>query len=181
MNNSGVQEIYYSEMKHTPIGPLTLFATGAGLCQVEFGAAAASCSRLGRWFADHFGGAALRESELQLDEFRRQLEAYFAGELVEFSLPLDMRGTDFQLRVWEALLDIPYGDTVSYKDIAVRIGNPKAVRAVGGANNRNPVPVIVPCHRVIGAGGQMVGYGGGLGIKETLLQLEAVRGGALLF
>lgn len=181
MSGAEVQQVYYSVMNTTPIGPLTLFATESGLCQLEFGGAAASCARLERWFAGNFGNVALRESDLELDGARRQLQDYFAGGLREFSLPLDMRGTDFQLRVWEALMDIPYGDTVSYKDIAVSIGSPKAVRAVGGANNRNPVPVIVPCHRVIGAGGQMVGYGGGLGIKETLLQLEAVRGGALLF
>ncbi len=181
MSSSEVQQVYYSEMNMTPIGPLTLFATEGGLCQLEFGGAAASCARLERWFAGQFGHVELRESDLQLDGVRRQLEGYFAGGLREFRLPLDMRGTDFQLKVWAALQDIPYGSTVSYKDIAVRIGNPQAVRAVGGANNRNPVPLIVPCHRVIGAGGLMVGYGGGLDIKETLLRHEAIQDGHLLF
>jgi methylated-DNA-[protein]-cysteine S-methyltransferase/epoxyqueuosine reductase len=117
------------------------------------------------------------EDAQRLSGAHRQLTAYFAGQLQSFDLPLDMRGTVFQRQVWEALLSVPYGESASYKEIAVRIGNPQAVRAVGGANNRNPVPVIVPCHRIIGAGGALVGYAGGLGIKGTLLQLEANQAG----
>lgn len=101
-----------------------------------------------------------------------QLEAYFAGQLHEFSLPLAPQGTEFMQSVWKALLAIPYGETVSYKDIAVAIDNPKAVRAVGMANNKNPIPIFIPCHRVIGSDGKLVGYGGGLSIKEFLLDLE---------
>jgi methylated-DNA-[protein]-cysteine S-methyltransferase len=101
-----------------------------------------------------------------------QLEAYFAGRLYEFSLPLAPQGTEFMQSVWKALLAIPYGKTVSYKDIAVAIDNPRAVRAVGMANNKNPIPIFIPCHRVIGSNGKLVGYGGGLSIKEFLLNLE---------
>jgi len=113
------------------------------------------------------------ETELIKEAFQ-QLENYFSGELKEFSLPLVTCGTDFMLKTWQALRDIPYGETASYKDIAIKIGNSKAVRAVGMANNRNPIPIFIPCHRVIGANGKMVGYGGGLEIKEKLLILEAL-------
>jgi len=102
-----------------------------------------------------------------------QLRRYFAGELREFDMPLDMQGTAFQKRVWDALLKIPYGETRSYGHVANTIGAPKAVRAVGAANGRNPVPIIVPCHRVIGAGGSLTGYGGGLPLKRFLLDLES--------
>ena len=106
-------------------------------------------------------------------EARRQLGAYFAGELTAFDLPLAPRGTPFQKRVWEALRSIPYGRTASYRDIAVLVGNPAAVRAVGAANGRNPISIIVPCHRVIGADGSLTGYGGGMERKRWLLDLEA--------
>ena len=102
----------------------------------------------------------------------KQLKEYFAGKRKDFDLTLKMNGTEFQKSVWNALLTIPYGETKSYKDIAVQIGNEKACRAVGMANNRNPIAIIVPCHRVIGHNGTLVGYGGGLDIKQTLLDLE---------
>ena len=105
-------------------------------------------------------------------EAARQLRAYFAGELREFRLPLDLRGTEFQLRVWRQLLTIPYGETRSYGEIACAIGAPRAVRAVGAANGANPIAIVVPCHRVIGSGGKLVGYGGGLPLKKRLLDLE---------
>jgi methylated-DNA-[protein]-cysteine S-methyltransferase len=105
-------------------------------------------------------------------EAARQLRAYFAGELREFDLPLDLHGTDFQRRVWRELQRIPYGETRSYSQIAAAIGAPQAVRAVGAANGANPIPIVVPCHRVIGAGGKLVGYGGGLPLKQRLLALE---------
>jgi methylated-DNA-[protein]-cysteine S-methyltransferase len=105
-------------------------------------------------------------------EAERQLRAYFAGRLREFDLPLDLQGTDFQLRVWRELERIPYGVTRSYSQIAAAIGAPQSVRAVGAANGANPIPIVVPCHRVIGAGGKLVGYGGGLPLKKRLLELE---------
>ena len=103
---------------------------------------------------------------------KRQLEQYFAGQRQQFDLPLDFQGTDFQQQVWHALLTIPYGETRSYKDIALQIGNQKAVRAVGAANGRNPISIIAPCHRVIGSGGALVGFAGGLDKKQILLSLE---------
>ncbi len=105
-----------------------------------------------------------------------QVDAYFRRELSAFSLPLDPAGTEFQRRVWFALADIAYGTTESYGELAVRVGNPKACRAVGMANGRNPIPLVLPCHRVIGANGSLTGYGGGLALKQRLLDHErAVR------
>ncbi|MBU8922453.1 MAG: methylated-DNA--[protein]-cysteine S-methyltransferase [Bacteroidales bacterium] len=103
-----------------------------------------------------------------------QLEAYFRGELREFDVPLLLEGTEFQKRAWKVLQKIPYGETISYGEQAIRMGSPKAVRAVGGANHRNPVAIIVPCHRVIGKSGDLTGFGGGLDIKARLLELEKV-------
>ena len=105
-------------------------------------------------------------------ETARQLHAYFAARLRRFDVTLDMRGTAFQQRVWSALEGIPYGETRSYRQIAEAIGSPQAVRAVGAANGANPIPIVVPCHRVIGANGKLVGYGGGLPLKKRLLSLE---------
>lgn len=104
---------------------------------------------------------------------RQQLGQYFAGERREFDLPLHLTGTEFQIQVLEELQRIPYGETTSYGDVAKRIGRPKAVRAVGAANGRNPLPIIIPCHRVIGSSGDLTGFGGGLDTKEALLRLEA--------
>lgn len=101
-----------------------------------------------------------------------QLAEYFDGKRHEFDLPLDPRGTPFQKTVWSALLTIPYGETRSYKDIACTVGNPKACRAVGMANNKNPISILIPCHRVVGTGGALTGYGGGLDAKRMLLELE---------
>jgi methylated-DNA-[protein]-cysteine S-methyltransferase len=112
-----------------------------------------------------------------LKEAVRQLREYFGGKRRRFELPLAPEGTPFMRRVWDALLTIPYGETRSYKEIAALVGNEKACRAVGLANNKNPIPVIIPCHRVIGANGGLVGYGGGLGIKTLLLELEKKNGG----
>ena len=107
-----------------------------------------------------------------IKEAHRQITEYLKGERKVFDLPIRLRGTDFQQQVWTALLDIPYGETRSYKQIAEAIGNPKGMRAVGMANNRNPLLIVVPCHRVIGANGSMVGYGEGVEMKEFLLRLE---------
>ena len=113
------------------------------------------------------------QNETPFAEATRQLTEYFAGERHEFDLPLRLNGTEFQLLVLDELRRIPYGETTSYGDIAERIGRPKAVRAVGAANGRNPIPIVVPCHRVIGSGGALTGFGGGLDTKKALLQLEA--------
>lgn len=111
------------------------------------------------------------ETELQ-KKVRRELTEYFAGERKEFDLPLKLAGTKFQMAVWEALKKIPYGETRSYHDIACAVGNPKACRAVGGANHCNPIMILVPCHRVIGKNGSLTGFGGGLDVKRALLELE---------
>lgn len=120
--------------------------------------------------------ASAREGESPLlTEAFRQLDAYLDGKLTTFSLPLAPTGTAFQMRVWKVLETIPYGEAWSYKDVATRAGNPKATRAVGMANNRNPIAIIIPCHRVIGADGTLVGYGGGLDRKIKLLALEGYQ------
>lgn len=119
---------------------------------------------------------AARNATPLLHEAFDQLNRYLEGSLREFFLPLRPKGTPFMRRVWQALCDVPYGATASYKDIAVAIGSPKACRAVGMANNKNPIPIFIPCHRIIGAGGKLVGYGGGLAMKRRLLALEARQG-----
>lgn len=117
----------------------------------------------------------IQEAETPLiKEAAQQLRSYFAGELKDFSLPLAPVGTKFQKKVWKALCEIPYGKTASYKEIAVKVGSPQAARAVGLANNRNPIPIVIPCHRVIGADGSLTGYAGGLALKQRLLNIERV-------
>jgi methylated-DNA-[protein]-cysteine S-methyltransferase len=149
----------------SPIGPLTLLGAASGLRAVHFP---------GR-------GGVLKESsrdDSALAGAVAQLEEYFAGTRQRFELELDLRGTDFQQSVWSELLAIPFGATTTYGTIADRLGRPDRVRAVGAAVGRTPVPIIVPCHRVVGAGGELTGYGGGLQRKQALLDLEsAVSGG----
>ena len=119
----------------------------------------------------------IRENEKETELLRKaycQLTEYFSGERKEFGLPIKLEGTEFQKKVWAALQTIPYGETRTYGEIAKQIGNEKAFRAVGGANNKNAVMIIVPCHRVIGADGSMVGFGGGLDVKKLLLELEGI-------
>jgi methylated-DNA-[protein]-cysteine S-methyltransferase len=152
----------------SPIGPLTLVQAGGALCGLYMDAAAhppASALLGAPAGGDGADGAVLAEAAGQLGR-------YFAGELTGFDLPLRLDGTGFQLRVWAALQGIGYGETISYRQLAERIGQPSAVRAVGLANGRNPVSIIVPCHRVIGADGSLTGYGGGLDRKLFLLDLE---------
>jgi methylated-DNA-[protein]-cysteine S-methyltransferase len=147
--------------------------------QLLLGGAAGSPALRRLWFLD--GGAAdvadrswMRDDDA-FPEARLQLGEYFAGERREFDVMLDLIGTDWELRVWDALLSIPYGETRSYGEIASEVCTIRAARAVGMANARNPVAVVVPCHRVIGASGRLTGYGGGLDRKRTLLDLEAGR------
>ena len=140
----------------SPLGPLLLSSNEAGLCEIQFVNGRHSARVEPEW---HENAAALKEPV-------RQLRAYFAGELEDFDLPLAPRGTEFQQNVWAELCKIPYGETISYGELARRIGNPNASRAVGLANGSNPIPVVIPCHRVIGANGKLTGYGGGLPIKE---------------
>ncbi|AMZ72573.1 MULTISPECIES: methylated-DNA--[protein]-cysteine S-methyltransferase [Pseudomonas] len=116
-----------------------------------------------------------------LKETERQLLEYFAGQRRRFELELDFAGTDFQIRVWQALLTIPFGETRSYRDIAIQVGQPTAVRAVGAANGRNPISIIAPCHRVIGSSGSLTGFAGGLAAKQFLLSLEGQQSLQLVF
>ncbi|MBS5322140.1 MAG: methylated-DNA--[protein]-cysteine S-methyltransferase [Lachnospiraceae bacterium] len=113
-----------------------------------------------------------KENNPVIQQTIKELEEYFAGSRKVFTVPLDLRGTEFQKKVWEALREIPYGETRSYKEIAEKIGNPKASRAVGMANHRNPIGIVVPCHRVVGANGKLTGYAGGIPMKQALLELE---------
>lgn len=146
----------FEHVIQSPVGPLTLTGTEDALTRISFGGGQA--------------GAASPSPALELAA--RELEEYFAGVRREFTVPLAPEGTAFQLAVWSALREIPYGATASYRDIAVRLGKPGGAVAVGQANSRNPIPIIIPCHRIIGAGGQLVGYTGGLEIKRFLLRLE---------
>jgi len=150
----------------TPIDRLVVASDGSAIVGVWMANAE---PEEGSW-ADRCGTDAL------LDETRRQLVAYFAGRLRTFDLPLAPNGTDFQRRVWSALQEIPFGSTISYADLARRVSNAAAVRAVGAANGRNPIPIIVPCHRVIGSDGSLTGFGGGLPRKQWLLRHEGVQG-----
>jgi O-6-methylguanine DNA methyltransferase len=147
----------------SPVGPLFLAASPKGLVRLEFEARVQNLNP---------ETIQLKESRKVLAPYLGQLNEYFAGHRREFSIPLDLRGTKFQLACWQALLEIPYGETRSYRDIAQAIGHPHAYRAVGMSNNRNPVAIIVPCHRVIASSGSLCGYGGGLDIKRKLLDLE---------
>jgi len=146
----------------SPIGSLLLAADGAGLREIRFSKNGIPAFPQPGWIEDSSAFA----------EPVRQLRAYFAGDLETFDLPLSPQGTPFQQGVWKELCKIPYGETISYGQLAARIGNPNASRAVGLANGSNPSPIVIPCHRVIGSNGKLTGYGGGLPIKEKLLALE---------
>jgi O-6-methylguanine DNA methyltransferase len=171
MNETAGRTIAYIEMDSL-IGPFTLAATEEGLCALTFGKWEQNQEYLFSWSKRWFGECTWKYDPEILADAKQQLNQYFAGEREQFNLKLDLHGTPFQLQVWQALQTVPYGQTASYKDIAIAINSPKAVRAVGGANNRNPISIIIPCHRVIGADGKLIGYGGGLDIKQILLQLE---------
>ena len=156
-----MSRIYYTHAE-SPIGRLVLVGTDDGLRAIEFPEARGGRPPDPAWVPDRGRFADALE----------QLAAYFRGALRRFDIMLRPEGTPFQQRVWRALLDIPYGDTVSYAEVATLIGQPAAVRAVGAANGRNPIPIVIPCHRVIGSDGRLTGYGGGLAVKEALLALE---------
>ncbi len=159
-------------MTSSPLGLLFLARTERGLRFLEF----MERRSLKRAIASHeeeYPDAKWEPSLLELKHVADQLEAYFTGSITRFAVPLDVVGSEFQRQVWGALLRIPYGETRSYGEVAKAIGQPKAARAVGLANNQNPVTIIIPCHRVIGADGSLTGYGGGLPRKRRLLELEA--------
>lgn len=158
----------------TPFGTFLAAASPQGLCRlhaVEEKGKDATLKDISRYYPR----ASLREDSKPLKKILAEVEEYFAGRRRDFSVGLDTPGTLFQKKVWEALLAIPYGETRTYGQIAAAVGRPKAARAVGGACNQNPVAVIVPCHRVVGASGDLTGYAGGVEIKRRLLELERGR------
>jgi len=153
----------------SPLGPLTLVASEAGLRAVLWNGDDPARAGLARPLPDRETGASP-----VLAETARQLDAYFAGSLTSFDLPLDLHGTPFQQQAWLALADIPYGETTTYAEQAARLGRPSAFRAVGAANGRNPLSIVLPCHRVIGSDGSLTGFAGGLDAKRWLLAHERV-------
>jgi methylated-DNA-[protein]-cysteine S-methyltransferase len=154
----------FCKQMDSPVGRLKLVASDAGLVAVLW-----ENDRPGRVVLDAMVEDA---GHRVLVETERELEEFFAGKRKKFELPLDMRGTDFQKKVWEQLLAIPFGETRSYGELATHLGDVKAARAVGAANGRNPISIVVPCHRVLGASGKLTGFAGGLQAKEFLLELE---------
>ena len=156
--SGGIYNMNNAYCYETIIGKITIVENGVGIIRVNFGEQIPENTNV-------FETPLLKKANQELQE-------YFNGKRKSFDLPLVPQGTEFQQKVWKALQAIPYGETLSYKDIAINVDNSKASRAVGMANNRNPIPIIIPCHRVIGANGSLVGYGGGLNIKEKLLEIE---------
>jgi len=154
--------MFYDHFETGLIGALTLLGDEEGLRHILFPKEKDSIIIRSDW----------QKKPEFFEPVKAQLRAYFKGELQQFDLALAPQGTPFQLKVWEALRTIPYGQLVSYKMLAEAVGNPKAVRAVGGANGRNPIPIIIPCHRCIGSNGALVGFGGGLDTKKRLIDLE---------
>ncbi len=158
-----METLYYSRLQ-SPVGPLLIGVSEKALVVLEFD----------RGLPPKIGGRLIRweESETRTRAVREQLQQYFSGKRRNFELALDLRGTEFQKSCWQQLLQIPYGETCSYADIARAVGSPKSFRAVGQANHYNPIAIIVPCHRVLAAGCYLGGYGGGLPVKAFLLKLE---------
>jgi methylated-DNA-[protein]-cysteine S-methyltransferase len=151
----------------TPIGRLLIAGDDDAVRRIEFQKDGKAGQPEASWEESAQGA---------VGEAMRQLREYFAGRRSEFELPLAPEGTEFQRTVWNRLREIPYGETISYGELAKRVGNPKASRAVGAANGQNPIPIVIPCHRVIGSNGKLTGFGGGLPVKEALLALEAKQG-----
>ena len=160
-------DAYRSKKIASPVGELTLVARGPKLAAIL-------------WANDRPGRVRMEASDESLNhptliQAERQLDEYFEGKRSHFDLDLDLDGTDFQKRVWDALLKIPFGETRTYLQIAEGLGNPKATRAVGAANGRNPISIVVPCHRLVGSSGHLTGFAGGLAAKAYLLELESRR------
>ena len=159
------EDVCYLSLK-SPVGELQIAENSSGVLAIHFH----------KKDKPPHNGSWKRVDRLKT-EIVKQLEEYFRGERFEFNVPLVPHGTPFRMRVWEGLQAIPYGETISYLDLAKKIGTPEAVRAVGAANGANPLPIVIPCHRVIGHNGKLVGYGGGLEIKKYLLSMESLYSG----
>lgn len=166
-------EIVHTAWIDSTIGTLRLASTAQGLAYLEL--PHSSGRGLDGWLRRCLPGAQREEGFAPNRAAAKQILEYLEGKRTAFSLPLDLRGTAFQRRVWQALLEIPYGETRSYREVAQRIRHPRAVRAVGAANGANPVALVVPCHRVVASGGRLGGYGGGLELKARLLAMEQAR------
>lgn len=158
--------MFYTILSYTLVGPLLVAGDEEGLKYVLFSKGSRAPQPEADW----------EQNDRRLREPTGQLQAYFKGRLKQFDVPLAGQGTDFQQRVWQALCDVPFGETASYGEIARAVGQPTASRAVGMANGRNPISIIVPCHRIIGSSGKLVGYGGGLHNKKALLRHEGHSG-----
>jgi len=170
MNTQQTSEILHIARVDTPIGEMRLASTAVGLAFLEL--PRSNGSGFTGWLRRWAPGARVAEGFKPNQGAAKQLLEYFAGKRREFEVPLDLRGTEFQVAVWRALCAIPYGETISYAEQARRVGRPNAPRAVGAANGANPIAIIVPCHRVVNADGKLGGYGGGLPLKKRLLALE---------
>ncbi len=157
----------------TPIGALRVASTPRGIVRLAFPRATGKGFR--GWLERHLPGASTVDWLPPLDKLAAELEEYFAGRRTAFTGPGELRGTPFQRSVWQHLLEIPYGELRSYGQVARKVGRPRASRAVGAASGANPVPILVPCHRVIASNGRLTGYGGGLNVKRKLLALERAR------
>ena len=168
---SGLVDVSY-DVADTPVGLLLLAVTVRGLCRISFDPEPErETEQLARLF-----GVRVLKAPREVDRVRRELEEYFEGRRREFDLPIDLRGREgFSREILDRLVRVPYGEVTTYKSLAVEAGNPRAARAVGTIMNRNPIPIVLPCHRVIGSSGSLVGYGGGLDRKRLLLDLEAGR------
>jgi len=162
-----------SKRLQTEIGELLVAARPSGLCRISFPVGLSG--NWYPWFDRYFSQLPKSGFHPLIQEVEYQLHEYLAGNRIRFNVPLDLYGTDFQIRVWNRLLKIPYGMTVTYGEIAREMGIRKGSRAVGGATSNNPIPILVPCHRVVGSAGGLVGFGGGLELKERLLELEGNR------
>ena len=158
----------------TPIGAMVAMASGAGVCLLEFVDGRTGRGRA-RAFAERQGAEAVSGTSPHLERLRAELDAYFRGSLRRFETPLDLRGTPFQIAVWRRLSRVGYGETLTYAQLAARAGRPSAIRAAGHANGRNPVSIVVPCHRVVGTDGALHGYGGRLWRKKWLRELEGAE------
>jgi O-6-methylguanine DNA methyltransferase len=175
-------ETLRSTLMNSPVGPLFLAASRKGLVALEFDARLPGQQTIRpnpRDLRAEKKGFAFDDSPTSMTSYITELGEFFVGKRRDFTFPLDLRGTDFQLACWRALLAIPYGETRTYADIARAVGQPTAFRAVGMANNRNPIAIVVPCHRVIASDGTLCGYGGGLDVKRKLLELEGALSGVL--
>lgn len=176
-----METLYYTTVE-SQIGPLFLAASDRGLVALEFDVRLPGQQSIRpnpRDLREERKGFEFEEAKQLMKPYVEQVDEYFSGKRRGFDFPLDLRGTDFQLSCWRALLAIPYGETRTYADIARAVGKPNAFRAVGMANNRNPVAIVVPCHRVIASDGGLCGYGGGLDVKRKLLELEGALTGIL--